>query len=67
MYEVLWFCSRAADWNLATPDWKGRLRVVSMGEKCLVKLEDKLSGEFWVNRVLCVHLWRVYVYEMSVF
>ncbi|CAI8051011.1 NECAP-like protein CG9132 [Geodia barretti] len=38
---------RAADWNLESPDWKGRLRVVSMGEKCLVKLEDKISGELF--------------------
>ena len=36
--------SRAADWNLTAPDWKGRLRIVSLGEKCIVKLEDKISG-----------------------
>ena len=45
--------SRAADWNLAAPDWRGRLRVVSVGEKCLVKLEDKISGMITHTHVCC--------------
>jgi hypothetical protein len=39
--------ARAADWNLSTPDWSGRLRVVALGEKCTIKLEDKVSGELF--------------------
>ena len=35
---------RAADWNLAEPDWTGRLKVVAKGEQCSVKLEDKTTG-----------------------
>ena len=35
---------RAADWNLAQPDWTGRLKVVAKGEKCSIKLEDKITG-----------------------
>ena len=36
--------NRAADWNLGSPDWKGRLKIVSKSDKCLIKLEDR-SGE----------------------
>lgn len=38
---------RATDWNLLKPDWTGRLRIVSKGEKCLVRLEDKFSGDLF--------------------
>ncbi len=38
---------RAADWNLATPDWTGRLRLTSKGNKCEIQLEDKGSGELF--------------------
>ena len=33
---------RAADWNLSTPDWTGRLRVVTGGK---VKTRNKLTRE----------------------
>ncbi len=29
------------------PDWSGRLRIVSQGTKCIIKLEDKNSGELF--------------------
>jgi len=32
---------RASDWKLDQPDWKGRLRLVLKGQKCILKLEDK--------------------------
>lgn len=38
---------RAADWNLAQPDWTGRLRLVSLGEKLFLKIEDATSGELY--------------------
>ncbi len=38
------FC-RAADWDLANPSWKGRMKVVLKEKQCLVKLEDR-SGEY---------------------
>lgn len=38
---------RAADWKLDSPDWTGRMRVVSKGKKCFIKLEDKNSGELF--------------------
>ncbi|GLV34214.1 uncharacterized protein CBL_00144 [Carabus blaptoides fortunei] len=40
---------RAADWNLAEPSWTGRLRLVSKGEECFIKLEDKNSGELFAK------------------
>nr|CAG4652254.1 EOG090X0G5X [Triops cancriformis] len=40
---------RAADWNLAAPDWTGRLRIVAKGDECTLKLEDKISGELFAK------------------
>lgn len=38
-------CSlRAADWNLSTPDWKGRMKIVTRGDQCSIKLEDRTGG-----------------------
>ena len=42
------FC-RAADWNLAAPDWNGRMRLVAKGKECVLKLEDKASGELFAK------------------
>jgi len=38
---------RAADWNLAAPDWTGRLRCLVKGKECEIKLEDKSTGELF--------------------
>ncbi|XP_042233522.1 NECAP-like protein CG9132 [Homarus americanus] len=40
---------RAADWNLGTPDWTGRMRLVNRKNECLIKLEDKSSGELFAK------------------
>jgi len=48
IHETLKVCHyitfRAADWNLAEPNWIGRLKVIAKGEQCFVKLEDKNTG-----------------------
>lgn len=57
MYTVLFSClyvifncfSRAADWNLAEPTWTGRLRIVSVGDACTLKLEDRNNGELFAK------------------
>jgi hypothetical protein len=36
--------NRASEWKLDIPDWTGRLRILSQGQKCIIKLEDKNSG-----------------------
>lgn len=41
--------SRAGDWNLAEPTWTGRLRLVSKGNECAIKLEDKTTGELFAK------------------
>jgi len=38
---------RAADWNLAAPNWTGRMRCVTLGSKLEIRLEDKTSGELF--------------------
>lgn len=40
---------RAADWSLQGPDWTGRLRLVSKGKDCVLKLEDKTTGELFAK------------------
>ena len=43
------FIARAADWNLGEPNWTGRMRLVSKKKTCILKLEDKLSGELFAQ------------------
>lgn len=38
---------RAADWNLAQPDWTGRLRLISKGDNCFLRIEDSSSGQLY--------------------
>lgn len=38
---------RAADWNLAQPDWQGRLRLISVGDKCFLRIEDSTTGQLY--------------------
>lgn len=45
----LYDLNRAADWNLAVPDWTGRMRLVAKGTECTLKLEDKISGELFAK------------------
>lgn len=40
---------RAADWNLAEPQWTGRMRLVAKGKECILKLEDKNTGELFAK------------------
>ena len=38
---------RASDWTLDNPDWACRLRLVSKGTECIIKLDEKSSGQFF--------------------
>ncbi len=40
---------RAADWSLDQPAWTGRLRCVSKGTACTIRLEDKGSNELFAE------------------
>ncbi|KAK0393322.1 hypothetical protein QR680_000150 [Steinernema hermaphroditum] len=40
---------RAADWKLDTPDWTGRMRLISVAEKLELRLEDKNSGALYAK------------------
>ena len=46
---IFWMNIRAADWNLDQPSWTGRLRLVAKGKDCIIKLEDKTTGEFFAK------------------
>lgn len=53
MYKFLkctfFVLSRAADWNLNEPQWTGRMRLVAKGIECILKLEDKNTGELFAK------------------
>lgn len=38
---------RAADWNLSAPDWTGRLRVITKGDACYLRIEDSSTGQLY--------------------
>uniref|UniRef100_A0A146LY01 NECAP-like protein CG9132 n=1 Tax=Lygus hesperus TaxID=30085 RepID=A0A146LY01_LYGHE len=40
---------KAADWNLNDPQWTGRMRLVYKDTECVLKLEDKNSGELFAK------------------
>lgn len=40
---------RADEWDVNKWAWEGALRVVSKGEQCMVKLEDKNTGELYAQ------------------
>jgi len=40
---------RAADWKLDQPDWTGRLRIVVLNNKCILKFEDRTSGDLFAE------------------
>ncbi|KAI1301789.1 Adaptin ear-binding coat-associated protein 1 [Halotydeus destructor] len=40
---------RASDWKLDEPDWTGRMRIVAVGKKCIIKIEDKSSGQLFAQ------------------
>lgn len=37
---------RADEWDINKWEWEGVLKVVSKGENCHIRLEDKETGEF---------------------
>ncbi|KAJ1964595.1 Adaptin ear-binding coat-associated protein 2 [Dispira parvispora] len=40
---------RAAEWNVDNPLWKGRLRVMTIGDSCVLRLEDNKTGELFAQ------------------
>ncbi|XP_013786483.1 NECAP-like protein CG9132 [Limulus polyphemus] len=40
---------RAADWKLDSPDFTGRLRIVTKGSECILKIEDRNNGELFAK------------------
>ncbi|CAO2204013.1 unnamed protein product, partial [Urochloa humidicola] len=43
---------RADEWNVNKWAWEGALKVVSKGEECIIKLEDKNTGELYAKAFL---------------
>ncbi|KAJ0054501.1 hypothetical protein Pint_02400 [Pistacia integerrima] len=43
---------RADEWNVNKWAWEGTLKVVSKGEECIIKLEDKSTGELYARAFL---------------
>lgn len=43
---------RADEWNVNKWAWEGTLKVISKGEECIIKLEDKTTGELYARAFL---------------
>lgn len=43
---------RADEWDVNKWAWEGILKVTSKGEECIIKLEDKSSGELYARAFL---------------
>ena len=43
---------RADEWDVNKWAWEGVLKVVSKGEECIIKLEDKTTGKV-VDSTVC--------------
>ncbi|GMI98121.1 hypothetical protein like AT3G58600 [Hibiscus trionum] len=43
---------RADEWNVNKWAWEGILKVVSKGEECIIRLEDKNTGELYARAFL---------------
>ncbi|KAJ8483539.1 hypothetical protein OPV22_016024 [Ensete ventricosum] len=43
---------RADEWNVNKWAWEGILKVVSKGKECIIRLEDKTSGELYARAFL---------------
>ncbi|XP_058114744.1 uncharacterized protein LOC131257847 [Magnolia sinica] len=43
---------RADEWNVNKWAWEGALKVISRGEECIIKLEDKTTGELYARAFL---------------
>ncbi|XP_066306483.1 uncharacterized protein At1g03900-like [Miscanthus floridulus] len=43
---------RADEWNVNKWAWEGALKVASKGEECIIKLEDKNTGELYARAFL---------------
>lgn len=46
---------RAGDWNLAQPDWTGRLRLVSKGENLFLRIEDGNTGDLYCQAPVLIY------------
>uniref|UniRef100_A0A5B6ZBY9 NECAP PHear domain-containing protein n=1 Tax=Davidia involucrata TaxID=16924 RepID=A0A5B6ZBY9_DAVIN len=43
---------RADEWNVNKWAWEGTLKVISKGEECIIRLEDKTTGELYARAFL---------------
>lgn len=45
---------KASDWNLAQPDWTGRLRLISTKGNVFLRLEDGTSGQLYCQAPISI-------------
>lgn len=49
MFMPLMFICRADEWDVNKWAWEGMLKVISKGEECIIRLEDKTTGKIIFN------------------
>ena len=45
--------SRADEWDVNKWTWEGTLKVISKGEECIIRLEDKTTGQIISESLRC--------------
>lgn len=51
---LLCFTCRADEWDVNKWAWEGVLKVISKGEECIIRLEDKSTGKLYISAVFVV-------------
>lgn len=46
---------KASDWNLAQPDWTGRLRLISRGDQLFLRIEDSNTGDLYCQAPIAAY------------
>lgn len=59
--SILLFC-RADEWDINKWAWEGVLKVVSKGEECIIRLEDKTTGMIF-SMLLNISMLLFFVHE----
>jgi len=43
---------RATDWGLSNPAFTGRMRIVSLNQQCIIKIEDQNTGSLFAKSII---------------
>jgi hypothetical protein len=57
---------RADEWDVNKWAWEGVLKVISKGEECIIRLEDKTTGKIIFKLLWEQTEWHIYPFVVSI-